>query len=196
MNFLAHAYLSFEKPEILVGNMISDFVKGRARFSFNGKIQSGIELHRRIDGFTDAHPATKKAKEIFRPVYRLYSGAIMDVLYDHFLANDLQIFSNGIALKRFTENTYASLEEQTHHLPANFLVVFTYMKSQDWLFHYREKEGIRNSLSGLVRRAAYISDSRPAYNLFNEHFVHLEDCYKEFFPDVKRFAKEQLEALL
>ena len=27
MNFLAHAYLSFSQPEILVGNMISDFVK-------------------------------------------------------------------------------------------------------------------------------------------------------------------------
>jgi acyl carrier protein phosphodiesterase len=32
MNYLAHAYLSFNDPEILVGNMISDFVKGKKKF--------------------------------------------------------------------------------------------------------------------------------------------------------------------
>jgi len=29
MNYLAHAYLSFDHEEILVGNLISDFVKGK-----------------------------------------------------------------------------------------------------------------------------------------------------------------------
>jgi hypothetical protein len=29
MNYLAHAYLSFNEPDILVGNLISDFVKGK-----------------------------------------------------------------------------------------------------------------------------------------------------------------------
>jgi acyl carrier protein phosphodiesterase len=29
MNYLAHAYLSFGEPDILAGNMISDFVKGK-----------------------------------------------------------------------------------------------------------------------------------------------------------------------
>src|SRR4051812_28673904 len=92
MNYLAHAYLSFNDPEILVGNMVSDFVKGKVKLSFSGKILTGINLHRAIDGFTDTHPATRKAMEFFRPSYRLYSGPIMDVLYDHFLANDAGIF--------------------------------------------------------------------------------------------------------
>ena len=92
MNYLAHAYLSFNHPGILVGNMVSDFVKGAAKFSFNGIIQQGINLHRDIDSFTDTHPATREAKSVFQPAYRLYSGAIMDVLYDHFLANDPEHF--------------------------------------------------------------------------------------------------------
>ena len=29
MNYLAHAYLSFGDPDVLTGNMISDFVKGK-----------------------------------------------------------------------------------------------------------------------------------------------------------------------
>ena len=63
MNFLAHAYLSFDYTDILLGNMISDYVKGKKKFEYPPEIQSGIMLHRMIDEFTDNHPATKIAKE-------------------------------------------------------------------------------------------------------------------------------------
>lgn len=195
MNYLAHAYLSFNDPEILVGNMVSDFIKGRAKLSFSGKILAGINLHRAIDGFTDSHPATRRAMEFFRPAYRLYSGPIMDVLYDHYLANDPQIFSQT-SLKDFTQTTYQYLQDGVAWLPNRFVPVFTWMRLEDWLYHYRTPEGIRKSLKGLVRRAAYLSESDTAYNLFNEHYVALQACYDEFFPDVKEFAKQTLEELL
>jgi acyl carrier protein phosphodiesterase len=73
--------------------MISDFVKGKKKFDYPVPIQKGIALHRTIDSFTDQHEATKEAKEIFRPAYRLYSGAFVDVVYDHFLATDMAEFS-------------------------------------------------------------------------------------------------------
>jgi len=63
MNYLAHAYLSFNVPSILVGNMISDFVKGSSKLGYPVSIQKGIMLHRDIDAFTDTHPATAKAKD-------------------------------------------------------------------------------------------------------------------------------------
>jgi len=76
-----------------VGNLISDFVKGKKKFDFPPGIQNGITLHRAIDTFTDAHEATKKAKEFFRPHYRLYAGALVDVIFDHFLAGDENEFT-------------------------------------------------------------------------------------------------------
>ncbi|MFM7357424.1 MAG: hypothetical protein ACKO1T_02505 [Sediminibacterium sp.] len=42
MNFLAHAVLSMNDPEILTGNMISDHVKGRKQYDFSPDIQKGI----------------------------------------------------------------------------------------------------------------------------------------------------------
>ena len=194
MNYLAHAYLSFDHPGILVGNMVSDFVKGAAKFSFNGIIQQGINLHRDIDSFTDTHPATREAKSVFQPAYRLYSGAIMDVLYDHFLANDPEHFDPE-SLRLFTSKTYQQLEDNAQHLPPRFLQVLAYMKTEDWLFHYSSTSGIRKSLSGLVRRAAFLTESTTAYNLFIEHYVRLKDCYQAFFPDVKQFAKQKFEAM-
>src|SRR6185503_16682489 len=112
MNYLAHAYLSFNKPGILVGNMISDFVKGKKKFDYPEAIRQGITLHREIDRFTDTHAATKEAKEIFRHVYGLYAGPIMDVVYDHFLALDKNEFSDE-SLEAFTISVYKTLDEYT-----------------------------------------------------------------------------------
>lgn len=195
MNFLAHAYLSFQHPQILVGNMISDFVKGAAKNTYPNDIRQGLILHREIDSFTDAHAATKKAKEIFRPHYRLYSGALMDIIYDHFLANDSNIFSGG-ALERFTHAVYAVLEENAMQLPERFVPVFFYMKREDWLYHYKYEQGIEKSLRGLVRRAAYLSESHTAFALFLSHYAFLQECYNDFFPDVKQFAKQRFHELL
>jgi len=45
MNYLAHAKLSFGNRDVVAGNMFSDFVKGRAKFTYPIGIQRGIELH-------------------------------------------------------------------------------------------------------------------------------------------------------
>lgn len=195
MNYLAHACLSFNHPHILVGNMISDFVKGGQKNGYAAIVQKGIGLHRAIDAFTDAHPATAKAKQIFRPAYRLYSGPVMDIVYDHFLATDETEFSEA-SLLRFTTNVYQTLEEETVHLPGRFLPVLTYMKMENWLYHYRTLNGIEKSLRGLIRRAAYISDSGPAVDLLHGHYDQLKECYQEFFPAVKQFAKQKFDELL
>lgn len=195
MNYLAHAYLSFNRPHVLVGNMISDFVKGGQKNGYAVSVQQGIVHHRAIDAFTDGHPATAKAKQLFRPQYRLYSGPLVDIVYDHFLANDEKEFP-GASLLSFTKEVYQILEEEAAHLPLRFLPVFTYMKMENWLYNYRTLNGIEKSLRGLVRRAAFISDSTAAVELLHTHYNALRDCYAEFFPAVKQFAKQKADELL
>jgi len=192
MNYLAHAYLSFGRPGILVGNMISDHVKGKRKFDYPGQIQQGIAVHREIDRFTDTHPATKEAKEVFRPAYRLYAGSLMDVIYDHFLALDENEFTDE-SLKAFTINTYAMLDQFTDHFPEKFSRMYPYMKAQNWLYNYRYRQGIEKSLAGLVRRAKYLEESDTAYLLFNEHYNKLKDLYQLFFPELKNMTENFLK---
>jgi len=194
MNYLAHAYLSFGKPGILVGNMISDFVKGKKKFDYPGDIQRGIALHREIDHFTDTHSATKEAKQIFRPAYRLYSGSIMDVVYDHFLALDKNEFTQE-SLKTFTDDTYNILEGFVDLFPEKFGMMFPYMKMHNWLYNYRYIQGIQKSLGGLVRRAKYLEESDTAYTLFIEHYEHLKKLYDTFFPEIKAMAGNFIKQL-
>lgn len=193
MNFLAHAYLSFGDKAILTGNIISDFVKGKAQYDYPEAIQQGIRLHRAIDGFTDAHPATKEAANFFKTPYRLYSGAIVDILYDHFLARDKIIFPDETLLP-FSLGVYAALERNAALLPPPFAYMFPHMKDENWLWAYRTEEGIRKSLRGLARRAAYLTESETAFGLFQQHYASLEMCYRNFITDVKTFAKQQIAA--
>ena len=132
--------------------MISDFVKGKKKFDYPIGIQKGIVLHRAIDTFTDDHPATKEAKQFFRANYGLYAGAFMDVVYDHFLANDRNIFAYENALLTFTNDTYFLLEKNTNVFPERFQLMFPHMKQHNWLYNYQFNWGIEKSLGGLVRR--------------------------------------------
>lgn len=196
MNYLAHAYLSFQLPEILVGNMISDYIKGKKQFEYPLPIQKGIKLHRAIDQFTDTHEATQQLKLFFRPQYRLYAGAFADVVYDHFLANDNAAFSSETELKEFTNTTYGILEANTSFFPAPFQKMFPYMKEYDWLYNYRYKWAIEKSFNGLVRRAAYLTESKIAFEVFNEHYEAMQVCYTNFFPSLKKYTEHQLSELL
>jgi acyl carrier protein phosphodiesterase len=194
MNFLAHAFLSFGDEDILAGNMISDFVKGKAQYTYPEGIQKGIQLHRAIDAFTDRHEATKEAAHFFKTPYRLYSGPIVDILYDHFLAGDATLFP-GDSLLHFSHTVYATLEKQAAWLPPTFARALLYMKEENWLWNYRTPEGIRRSLNGLARRATYLTEGQTAFILFQQHYTALEACYRYFITDVKSFAKQQIAAL-
>jgi acyl carrier protein phosphodiesterase len=193
MNYLAHAFLSFDEADILTGNMISDFVKGKRKLDYPPSVQKGIYLHRLIDSFTDSHPVTSRAKEFFRSAYRLYSGAFVDIVYDHFLALDHKQFVPWEGLENFARRTYDTLDGKTRLFPLSFQKMYPYMKSGNWLYNYRLKSGMRQSFGGLVHRAAYLDDPVPAYNIFNEHYAELSDCYTQFFPELKEYAFHWLE---
>ncbi|RYD88022.1 MAG: DUF479 domain-containing protein, partial [Sphingobacteriales bacterium] len=123
---LAHAWLSFGHPGVLVGNMISDHVKGKARYDYPSEVQAGIALHRLIDEFTDTHPATTAAKKFFRAEYRLYAAPVTDIIYDHFLARDERYFTDE-SLLAFTQQVYGTLQSYAELLPPRFLAMLPHM---------------------------------------------------------------------
>jgi acyl carrier protein phosphodiesterase len=196
MNYLAHARLSFNMPDILAGNMISDYVKGKKQYDYPAAMQKGIKLHRFIDEFTDNHAATKEMKEYFKPHYRLYAGAFCDVTYDHFLANDPNEFESEEMLQNFASSVYESLKKNELLFPEPFKKMLPWMQSQNWLFNYRSRWGTEKSFEGLVRRSQYLNDSTAAFEIFNEHYDQLQVLYQRFYPEIKAFAAHQLQQLL
>jgi len=171
--------------------MISDFVKGKKKFDYPDRIRMGITLHRKIDEYTDSHPATRQARQFLKTAAGLYAGSFVDIIYDHFLANDSYEFKEG-TLSVFTQETYARLDLNEKWFPEKFKKFFFYMRLQDWLLNYRSTQGIRNSFEGLCRRAKYIDDPEPVFEAFLEHYEELKIAYEYFFPHVKTFAFNEL----
>lgn len=196
MNYLGHAVLSFGNVETLAGNMIGDFVKGSIILdSFPEGIRKGIQLHRKIDEFVDHHPSTLRAKNLFRPDYRLYSGAFVDSLYDHFLANDPHYFPTEKSLSDFAAKVYNDLDEQRKWLPEKFQTMLPYMVNNNWLYNYRTLQGMKKSFGGLVKRAKYLESSDKAYEILVTHYYELNQYYFDFIDDICQYVKNELNKL-
>ena len=195
MNYLAHAYLSFNQPDILVGNMISDFIKGKKQYDYPIPIQKGIQLHRAIDAFTDNHSAVREAKLYLKPAVGLYSGAFIDIVFDHYLAKDTIIFTEINQLASFAAQTYQSLETYEALFPDNFKKMFPYMKQNNWLYNYQFAWGIEKSFANIARRATYLTSSGECFKLWEENYDAIHQLYKAFFPDLKLYVLESLDTL-
>lgn len=196
MNYLAHAYLSFHQKDVLTGNMISDFIKGKKQYEYPSSILAGIKLHRAIDQFTDEHAATKTIAAVFKPQYRLYGGAFADIVYDYFLANDRDQFASPDDLLFFTREVYTQLKENEAFFPSSFEYMFPHMQSQNWLYHYQFDSGIQKSFAGMARRARYLPESAIAFELFLHNKELFREQYHLFFHSVKSFAAHTMEQLL
>src|SRR5437763_302491 len=140
MNFLAHIYLSGDDPQLMIGNFIADFVKGKKKDDYPLKIKQGIELHRVIDDFTDHHPVTARSKNRLRMKYGKYSGVIVDLFYDHFLAADFSEYSD-LSLQEFSQRTYDILNKNKSVLPDGVIYFLPFMIERNWLLNYATIEG-------------------------------------------------------
>lgn len=194
MNFLAHAYLSSGRPDILAGNMMGDFVKGKQKNAFPESIKKGIELHWFIDSFTDMHPVVIEAKKVFSPLARLYSGMFVDIAFDYFLANDPAEKTED-AWKAFAQYTYRTLDKYKPYFPENFATLFHYMRTNDWLYNYRFDTQIKNSFENVSSRAKYLSiNAGEVFDAFQSNIPFLKNCYGRFFPELKEAAQQKLNS--
>ncbi len=196
MNYLAHAYLSFHHPQILVGNMISDDVKGKKQFEYSEQIRCGIQLHRAIDQFTDSHECVKEAKKIFNPELGLYSGAFIDIAFDYYLANDIARFKTEKELENFASTCYDVLENNSSIFPEKFASLFPYMKTQNWLYHYKDDYGIQQSFRGLTNRAKYINKNHQGFQVFLNNKKEMKKIYDVFIEQVHQYAWQQFQERL
>lgn len=187
MNFLAHAYLSFGFKPLIIGNLISDFVKGKKQFEYPAGIQAGISLHRKIDIFTDHHIATAKAVKLLKPSAGRYAPVFMDVIYDHFLARDRFEFP-GSSLSQFASGTYSVISDAHQLLPLKFRNMVPYMIAENWLENYRFTSNIQRSFNAIFRRAKYIDADESVFNTFLDKYEDFEGYYNWFFPEVKQYA--------
>lgn len=188
MNFLAHLYLSPKDKEIILGNFIADSVKGKTFEKFSPKIKQGILLHREIDQFSDHHKIFKKSKQRLSEKYRMYSGVIVDIFYDHFLSKNWSDYSNK-NLKLFVSENYLLLVNHFEMLPPRSKRILPFMISQNWLVNYASLTHLNKVFFGMSRRTHNSSKMLTAVDDLKESYELFETEFKIFFPDIINYIQ-------
>lgn len=190
MNYLAHLFLVENTPESLVGAMLGDFVKGAAKNNYSPVIQRNIELHRRIDSFTDAHPIVRDGKTMVAAERRRFAGVLLDIFYDHFLARHWNHFS-PVDLPTFTRNAYAVLHERHELLPEKLQRMLPFMRAEDWLGSYARVEWVELTLQRMAKRLTRGAALASGGIELRTHYDRFEADFLRFFPDLRAFVKMQ-----
>ncbi len=194
MNFLAHIYLSNNLPLVTIGNFMADGIRGSKYKKFPKDIQIGILLHREIDTFTDAHPIVRQSTKRLHKNYSHYSGVIVDILYDHFLAKNWANYSD-VPLEDYIKNFYTLLQDNFETLPERTQRMMPYMIADNWLLSYAEIEGIQKVLDGMNNRTKNISKMNEATRELVAHYSEFEDEFTMFFEELRTFSNEKLQIL-
>ena len=170
---------------------MGDFVKGNQAARYDIDIQKGIELHRKIDKFTDQHSDVIALKSVLSAKRKRFSGIIADVVFDHFLAKHWQQFS-PISLNTFALNCYRELAAHQALMPEKMQVMTSRMKTHNWLEQYAQTQAIEGALNGISRRIRFDNELLNAHLEVMPAYDEYQQAFFQFFPELQAFVAHQI----
>jgi acyl carrier protein phosphodiesterase len=185
MNWLAHVFLSRPDVEFQLGNLLADVVRGPQRDAMSASFVRGAACHKAIDAFTDAHPIVKRSRARVSSERRRFSGVLVDVFYDYFLARNFGRYSS-IALDAYTAAFYAAVQAQPITLPADAQLMLERIVRYDLLASYARVDGVERALKRIStyltsRWHRQFSLERGVEDLLAHEAAFAAD-FLEFFP--------------
>ncbi len=192
MNYLAHLLLSFDDTQLLVGQFISDDVKGKKYMHYPERIQHGILLHRFIDHFTDTFPECLLLRAELRAELGLFSPVAIDIFFDHLLSIHWEKYSS-IPRETFISDVYSRLSSHQEHMTENRRFFLSKMIEYNWLTHYKSLDGIALTFEQMSRRIKSGRKLAGATWLLEKHWKTSENAFEIFFPKLISASKVKLD---
>lgn len=193
MNYLGHLYLSPDTPDFLVGSLLGDFVKGAAVNDYTGDTRRGIELHRKVDQFTDHHDIFRQSVARISQERRRYGGIMVDVFYDHFLAKHWLEF-HPEPLADFAQRVYGILREREPELPETLQLIAPRLIAEDRFSSYQRLDGIDLVLKRLSLRIKRENPLHSAIEELEQAYEGFEADFRRFLPEAELFAREVISS--
>lgn len=191
MNFLAHIYLSGDNDLLKIGNFMADSIRGHKYEEYPTEIRKGILLHRAIDSFTDTHPIYRQSKHRLHEKYGHYSGVIMDIFYDHFLAKNWNNYSDE-KLEVYAEQFYNLLKNNYEILTERIKGMMPYMIGRNWLVSYASIEGLEMILFQMDHRTKNRVAMHESVVELQKFYTEFETEFQLFFEALQQHCREKL----
>ncbi len=192
MNFLAHAMLAGEAPALIVGGVIGDWIKGTLPGTLPADLAKGVALHRAIDSFAESQPAFNLSRSRVSAARRRYAGVLVDVFYDHLLAQYWDTLYTQ-PLDKYCDAVYGMIKERLSELPVSSHAALQLMAQEDWLSSYARIESIADVLARMSRRAR---QPNPLANGELEFLADVEGFTSDFhdwLEDTSTFCQQWLK---
>jgi len=194
MNYLAHIFLSGKNEEVLIGNFIADSIRNKQVEELPEGMKKGVLLHRKIDTFTDQHPAVKETTKLLNAAHGKYAPVLLDIFYDYFLMKNWERYSDE-DFDIFKERSYRILEKHMEWIPLKMRKNLPAMIAADWLTSYGKLEGIEFTISKVKSRVSKPDFlENPIESIF-DHEEMLNNNFNLFFPDLQQVVKEEMKIL-
>lgn len=192
MNYLVHLYLSGNDPELQLGGMMGDFVKGSIPDTYPAKIRLGLKLHRRIDSLSQTSGHCRNSRLRLDPRYGHVRSIMVDIFYDHFLALDWATYHTE-PLETFADGFYRTLGTYRKWLPDALARIVPRMTEHNWLVAYREKAVVERALRHLASRLSRPTPLGEGLDELYRHEITLQNDFKGFMEEAKLFSDCLLE---
>lgn len=171
---------------------MADSIRGNQYLDFPEEVRKGILLHRYIDTFTDAHPIYRKSKHRLHEKYGHYSGVIMDIVYDHYLAKNWSRYSEE-ALEDYAESFYTLLRENFDILTEKTQRMIPYMMARNWLVSYASIAGLEMILFQMDHRTKNRVNMHEAIVEIQQYYSEFEEEFTLFFEELQQHCQEKLK---
>jgi acyl carrier protein phosphodiesterase len=172
----------------MLGNLLADFVKGNGEVKFPEEVVEGIRNHREVDTYTDSNDIVSLSRKLISKSRCLYSGVIIDVVYDHFLSRNWGLYSST-GLDEFIGTVYENLSNRTVRIPQIAGLIVKKMIKEDWLRSYKTMEGIDKTFKRISKRMrgennlwTAVDELEVNNDSLNTHFLH-------FFPQLLKHLR-------
>ncbi len=193
MNYLAHLFLSPPGDDAMLGSLLGDFVKGplvsdSVSTQYGPEILRAIDLHRRVDSFTDAHPVVIDSRNRVSSTRRRFAGIMIDMFYDHFLARYWDEFHHR-PLNLFADDFYRILKRRHAQLPERAQRTAHYMVELDWLGSYAQLESVDTALNRMSQRLRRTNTLQGSAQELKDNYADFERDFRRFIPDAGDFSR-------
>lgn len=191
MNYLAHLALSHRKSHLMMGNFIADNITRREEALLPDEILAGVILHRKIDEFTDDHPAFHRSVKKLRPHHRKYAPVVIDILNDHLLSNTWGEFYREKE-QDFHQYVYQELRNIVGVLPPKANKHVQSLLDYKYLRAYGHKEGLQDVLRRMDNRTKFPSDFESGVNHLYDDYNFFEEQFRELYADLVKMVKASI----
>ena len=168
----------------MVGNLLPDFTKQISGQAYSNEVLQGAELHRFIDRYTDSHPIFKQSRSRISTERRRFSGVLIDIFYDHFLAINWDLYNND-SLLQSTQFYYLQLCQAEMPLPLRLTEAIERMPKIDLLYNYRTLKGIEHAVNRVSQRIRFENNLHGGIVELENNFAELEADFHLFFRDLQ-----------